>query len=107
DVRQYSKLSAHHSLREEEEIRLAQFDAWMLIKFLDGRIDLVEDGTSKFVSVENVFISYLGLQGRWLLWRLKNSSHVQQNEVCRRLSAADFLQGNIFRSILKREVLKE
>jgi hypothetical protein len=112
DIRQYTKLSAHHSLplREDEEIKLAQCDALMLIKFLTERIHLVEDSTGKSVSVENVFLSYLGVQGRWLLWELRNtSSHsaVQQKEVHHRLSAAEFLQDNNARLMLKGEVLKE
>jgi hypothetical protein len=107
DCRQYPEISAFLSLREQEEIRLAQVDAWMLVRFLTGIIDLVEDETREDVSLDDAFISYLILQGRWLLLKLGTKSHVQQEEVLQRLSAAEFLQGDHRLSMLKEELSKE
>jgi hypothetical protein len=108
DSRQYIKGSAPLSLREEEETRLAQLEAGMLVEFLSEKINLVEDGTSEPVLLENAFFSYLCLQGRWLLWQLRTVSHVQQDEVRRRLSAANFLQDARARRMFKEEqVCKE
>jgi hypothetical protein len=60
------------------------------------------------VSVENAFISYLSLQGRWLLCQLKRESHVQHDEVLRRLSAGYIFPDNLdAQTILKQEVQKE
>jgi hypothetical protein len=83
--------SAPPSVREEE-IRLAQHEAWMLVQFLMETIELVQDGTTELISVENAIVSYLRLQGSWLLWKLKMVLHVQHDKVCHRLLAADFLQ---------------
>ena len=94
DSRQYLKASTPPSLREEEEIRLAQREAWMLVEFLGETIDLVEEGTGQPISVENAFFSYLSLQGRWLLRQLRMMSHAQTDEVCHRLAAANVLQNN-------------
>jgi hypothetical protein len=108
DYRQYGELetSTPISQREEKEIELAQSDAWMLVEFLSGRIDLVEDG-SEPISVEKAFVLYLSRHGCWVLWHLKNTRHVHLDEVRRRLSAADFFGKNCeARSILKGEVLK-
>jgi hypothetical protein len=52
----------------------------------------VKDGTTEPISVENAFLSYLHLQGRWLLSQLKTLSHNQHNEVCHHLATANFLQ---------------
>jgi hypothetical protein len=107
DCRQYPGTSAPLSLREVEEIRLAQSDAFMLVEFLDGIIDLVDDGTGEPASVENAFFSYFILQGRWLLWQLKPAAHIQHDEVRGRLSAAEFLLGNDAQELLKGDIWKE
>lgn len=107
DYRQYPGTSDPLYLREVEEIRLAQSDAFMLVKFLDGIIDLVDHVTGEPVSLENSFFSYLILQGRWLLWHINPATCVQQDEVRGRLSAAEFLLGNDAKELLKGEVWKE
>lgn len=101
DYRQYANTSAPPSVREEEEIRLAQREAWILVVFLAETIDLVKKGTTEPVSVENALFSYLRLQGRWLLWKLRMMSHAQEDRVCHRLSAAEFLQDDRARGIFQ------
>jgi hypothetical protein len=109
DYRQYMKTSTPPSARELGEIRCAQQDAWMLVEFLAKTIDLVKDGTMEPISLENALVSYLRLQGSWLIWKLTMVSHAQKDEVCRRFLAADFLQEDRARRMFQEmeEVWKE
>ena len=58
DYRQYLGTFVPPSEREKQEICLAQLDAFMLVEFLDRTIDLVDDGTREYLSVEYIFFSY-------------------------------------------------
>jgi hypothetical protein len=107
DYREYPGSSAPAPLREKEEIRLAQLDAFILVKFFDETIDLADDGTGEPLSVEDTFFSYFILQGRWLLQQLKPATHIQQEEVRGRLSAAEFFWGKDVPEVLKGDVWKE
>jgi hypothetical protein len=107
DYRQYPGTPSPSSVREEEEIRLAQLDALTLVESLNDKIDLVEDGTGEHISVETAFFAYIVLQGRWLLWQLKLASHIHQDEVRGRLAAAEFLHGNNVQERLKGDLWKE
>ncbi|KAF8222029.1 hypothetical protein L208DRAFT_1382035 [Tricholoma matsutake] len=107
DYRQYVDTSAPPSVCEEEEIRLAQWEAWILVVFLGQTINIVKEGTTEPVLVEKALFFYLRLQGRQLLWELRMVSHAQQDEVLCRSSAADFLQDDhacgIFQEAWKEE----
>jgi hypothetical protein len=103
DFRQYVYLPISLSPREEEEITLAQSEAQTLVRFLTKKITLVEDQTGNDVSVEEAFVSYLTFQGRWLLWHLRESSHMKQDWVCSRLLNARFLQNDNARKVFQEE----
>lgn len=94
DSRQYDNPPIALSQREEEEIALAQSEAQILVHFLTDKLHLVDEETGNNVSLETAFVSYLVLQGRWLLWQFQTTSHIQQDEVCRKLFTAHFLQNN-------------
>jgi hypothetical protein len=103
DYRGYPGSSPPASLREEEEIMLAQSEALTLVEFLKEKMDLVDEGTGEHVSAETAFFAYIVLQGRWLLWQL-NGSPIRQNEVRGRLASAKFFLG---KEQLKGDLRKE
>ena len=107
DYRQYPGMFAPPSEREKQEIHLAQLDAFMLVEFLNRMIDLVDDGTREYLSVEYIFFSYFIQQRKWLLTQLKPASHVQQDDIKRRISDAAFLWGNNPSEVLKGEIWEE
>lgn len=102
DYRRYPGSSPPASVREEEEIRLAQSEALKLVEFLEEEMYLVDEETGEHVSVETAFFAYIILQGRWLLWRLSGSPI--QNEVRGRLASAEFFRG---KEQLKGDLWKE
>lgn len=105
DTQQYGSLSAPISIREKEEISLAQEDALILVVFLSKRIDLVENKTNEPFSVENAFVHYLSQQGRWLVQQLENATHIQKDQVQCKLATGDFLRYMAeARTILKTEI---
>jgi hypothetical protein len=103
DSRQYPEKFTPLSPREKEEIRLAQLDACTLIQFLDDVVDLVDLRSGEAVSAKKAFFSYFVLQGRWLLSELRCRLNAHSDEVYDKLAAADFLQGDYARSMLKGE----
>lgn len=107
DSRHYVNPSLPLSPREEEEIILAQSEAQILVHSLTDKLSLVEDETGNDISAEKAFISYLILQGRWLLWQLRTTSYIQHNEVRSRLLTAHFLQNNDAREIFQKEEVWE
>lgn len=108
DCHQYIKISIPLSLHEQEEIKLAQLEAQMLVEFLSQNTNFVEDGTSKLVSVQSAFVTYFSLQGRWLLWQLRCNSQGKQDEVHCKLVTVLFLKGDdIHQLFTDEEVWKE
>jgi hypothetical protein len=105
DNRQYANPPVPLSPGEEEEIKLAQLEAQQLVRFLADKIHLVEYETGNDVSVEEAFVSYLTVQGRWLRWCLREGPQMQQDCLCRKLLAANFLQNDNARRVFQEEEL--
>jgi hypothetical protein len=107
DYRCYVNPPIPLSPREEEEIALAQLEAQLLVRFLTDKIYLVEEETGNDVSVEEAFVSYITLQGRWLLSHLKESRRMEQDQVSKTLLLANFLQNDNARKVIQEEEVRK
>ncbi|KAF8221759.1 hypothetical protein L208DRAFT_1382129 [Tricholoma matsutake] len=97
DCQQYRNPFIPPSLHGQEEIKLAQ----ALVKFLTDTIKLMqEDRPGKLVSVDDAFVSYLILQGRWLMWQYRMRSQDDQDKLCCKLLTTHFLQDDHTRAVL-------
>jgi hypothetical protein len=93
DSQQYNDAPITCSLHEEEEIKLAQSEVQMLVRFLTGTLQLVDTEKCDPISVEDVLVSY---QAKWLLWQHRWLLDHLIYEIHQKLLSTHFLQDHGF-----------